>query len=203
VERGIDPRSCALVAFGGGGPLHACALADLLGMRAILVPPHAGVLSALGLAIAPERRDAAASVMRSADAVDQGWFGARLDALAARARNASAQRLAWHARVRYAGQGHELDISCAPGDDGSAVAARFSVAHASRYGFTLERPVEIVALRVAATGDPVDVSFTGPAKRAHKVAGPHVETLADATMVVAAGWTARALDIGGWMVERA
>jgi N-methylhydantoinase A len=172
-------------------------------MRAILVPPHAGVLSALGLAIAPERRDAAASVMRIADAIDQGWFGARLDELAARARNASAQRLAWHARVRYAGQGHELDISCAPGDDGTAVAARFSVAHASRYGFTLERPVEVVALRVAATGDPVDVSFARPVKRTRKLAGPHVETLADATMVVAAGWTARALDIGGWMVERA
>ena len=53
VERGVDPRSCALVAFGGGGPLHACALAELLGMNTVLVPPHAGVLSALGLAIAP------------------------------------------------------------------------------------------------------------------------------------------------------
>jgi len=202
VERGIDPRSCALVAFGGGGPLHACALADLLGMRAILVPPHAGVLSALGLAIAPERRDAASSVMRAADAIDQGWFGARLDALAKRAANASAQRLVWHARVRYAGQGHELDISCAPGDDGAVVAKRFAAAHATRYGFTLERPVEVVALRVAATGDGVEVRFNAAKASLKKVAGPHVETLADATMVVAAGWTARALDIGGWMVER-
>lgn len=203
VERGIDPRSCALVAFGGGGPLHACALADLLGMRTILVPPHAGVLSALGLAIAPERRDAAASVMREADAIDQGWFGARLDALAARAANTSARQLAWHARVRYAGQGHELDIACAPGDDGAAVATRFGAAHGVRYGFTLERPVEVVALRVAATGDAVDVTFGAARPGGRNFAGPHVETLADATMVVAAGWTARALEIGGWMVERA
>ncbi len=201
VERGIDPRTCALVAFGGGGPLHACALADLLGMRAILVPPHAGVLSALGLAIAPERRDAASSVMRATDLIDQGWFGARLDALAKRAANASARRLVWHARVRYTGQGHELDISCAPGDDGPAVAARFGTAHAARYGFTLERPVEVVALRVAATGDAVAVSFKGAGKT-KSVAGPHVETLADATMVVSPGWTARSLEIGGWMVER-
>jgi N-methylhydantoinase A/oxoprolinase/acetone carboxylase beta subunit len=201
VERGIDPRSCALVAFGGGGPLHACALADLLGMRTILVPPHAGVLSALGLAIAPERRDAAASIMRTADAIDQGWFGGRLDMLSTRARNASAQRLAWHARVRYAGQGHELDIACAPGDDGAAIAGRFAAAHATRYGFTLERQVEVVAVRVAATGDPVPVKFAGGAA-GKKLTGPHVETLADATMVVAAGWTARALEIGGWMVER-
>ncbi len=202
VERGIDPRSCALVAFGGGGPLHACALADLLGMRTILVPPHAGVLSALGLAIAPERRDAAASIMRATSAIDQGWFSARLDALAMRAANASAQRLAWHARVRYAGQGHELDISCVPGDDGAALATRFATSHAARYGFTLDRPVEVVAIRVAATGDAVDVKFTGIEKKARTLAGPHVETLADATMVVAPGWTARALDIGGWMVER-
>ena len=212
VERGIDPRSCALVAFGGGGPLHACALAELLGMRTILVPPHAGVLSALGLAIAPERRDAAASVMRAADAIDQGWLGARLDALAMRAANASAQRLAWHARVRYAGQGHEVDVACVPGDDGGSIAGRFTAAHAARYGFTLARPVEVVALRVAATGDAVPVRFTaaggqagpaGGAARARAVAGPHVETLADATMVVAPGWTARTLPIGGWMVERA
>jgi N-methylhydantoinase A len=211
VERGIDPRSCALVAFGGGGPLHACALAELLGMRTILVPPHAGVLSALGLAIAPERRDAAASVMRAADDVDQSWFGARLDALATRAANASARRLAWHARVRYAGQGHELDVACAPGDDGAALAARFATAHAARYGFTLERSVEVVAVRVAATGEAVDVSFAAGRAAAehaaaprvgHTIAGPHVETLADATMVVAPGWTARALEIGGWMVEK-
>jgi N-methylhydantoinase A len=203
VERGIDPRSCALVAFGGGGPLHACALADLLGMNTILVPPHAGVLSALGLAIAPERRDAATSIMRAADTVDQGWFGARLDTLAMRAANATAQRLAWHARVRYAGQGHELDIACAPGDDGAALSVRFAAAHAARYGFTLERAVEIVAVRVAATGDAVDVKFEAEGFRKKSFAGPHVETLADATMVVAPGWTARSLEIGGFVVERA
>ncbi len=156
VERGIDPRTCALVAFGGAGPLHACALADLLGMRTVLVPPHAGVLSALGLAIAPERRDAAMSIMRTAGTIDQGWFGARLDALAARAAGARAMQLAWHARVRYAGQGHELDIACVPGDDGAAIASRFAAMHATRYGFTLERPVEVVAARVAATGGRVD-----------------------------------------------
>ncbi len=85
VERGVDPRSCALVAFGGGGPLHACALAELLGMDTILVPPHAGVLSALGLAIAPERHEAAASVMRPTMSLSAEWLGALLDTLAHRA----------------------------------------------------------------------------------------------------------------------
>ena len=58
VEQGLDPRDFALVAFGGAGPLHACALADELGMATVLVPAAAGVLSALGLVAADERRDA-------------------------------------------------------------------------------------------------------------------------------------------------
>ena len=53
VERGVDPRGLALVAFGGAGPLHACALADALGMPAVVVPARAGVLSAVGLLTAP------------------------------------------------------------------------------------------------------------------------------------------------------
>ena len=57
VEQGLDPRDFALVAFGGAGPLHACALADELEMSTVLVPAAAGVLSALGLVAADERRD--------------------------------------------------------------------------------------------------------------------------------------------------
>jgi N-methylhydantoinase A len=234
VERGIDPRACTLVAFGGGGPLHACALAGALGMRSILVPPHAGVLSALGLAIAPERREAAASVMRVASGVGAKEFRAQLEALAEAAvarpatrgrgsHRGAAARLIWHARVRYAGQGHELDVACRPGDGGPAIVARFARAHARRYGFTLERLVEIVAVRVAAVGAAVPVKFRAGTGETHvarpaapnsrhrirdsrlpaSVRGPRVITLADATMVVAPGWTARALPIGGWLMERA
>jgi len=204
VERGIDPRGCALVAFGGGGPLHACALADLLGMRSILVPPFAGVLSALGLAIAPERRDAAMSVMRLAGALDAAWFATELPALANRAIGARvAARHAWHARVRYAGQGHELDVPCAPSDDSTVFMSRFAHMHQARYGFVLDRPVEVVALRVAALGEPVPVKFTADGASAEAIVGPRVVTLSDATMVIAAGWTARPLAVGGWMVERA
>jgi N-methylhydantoinase A len=204
VERGIDPRTCTLVAFGGGGPLHACALAELLGMGSILVPPCAGVLSALGLAIAPERREAAASVMRETSHIDAAGLGARLDALARVAQSAgNAVRCVWHARVRYTGQGHELDIPVAPGDDGTSLDARFADAHQGRYGFTLDRAVEVVALRVAALGEPVPVRFGAVREPAVELRGPSVVALPDATMVVAPGWTARALPIGGWMVERA
>ena len=203
VERGIDPRHCTLVAFGGGGPLHACALADVLGMRSILVPPHAGVLSALGLAIAPERRDAAMSVMRAAASLDATTFGVSLQAIAARAAGTQTGLTpSWHVRVRYVGQGHELDIPCTPGETGAAISERFSHMHDLRYGFTLDRPVEIVAARVAVTGAPVALKLSAPVDQAKTMRGPAVITLSDATMVVADGWTARPLAIGGWMVER-
>src|SRR5204862_459987 len=64
VERGHDPRDFALVAFGGAGPLHACALAEELGIEAVLVPEAAGVLSALGLVASDERRDRVVSHVR-------------------------------------------------------------------------------------------------------------------------------------------
>ncbi|MDQ3671680.1 MAG: hydantoinase/oxoprolinase family protein, partial [Actinomycetota bacterium] len=67
MEQGLDPRDFALVAFGGAGPLHACALADQLGMETVLVPAAAGVLSALGLVAADERRDAVRSYVEPLD----------------------------------------------------------------------------------------------------------------------------------------
>ena len=66
VERGVDPRQLALVAFGGAGPMHACALADALGMPAVIVPGRAGVLSAVGVMAAPQQRD----LVRSSTSTD-------------------------------------------------------------------------------------------------------------------------------------
>ena len=73
VERGVDPRELALVAFGGAGPLHACAIADALGMRAVIVPPRAGVCSAVGPAVRAEGRARSCTASRGgslADALD-------------------------------------------------------------------------------------------------------------------------------------
>src|SRR3989475_5665794 len=64
VARGIDPRGMALLPFGGAGPLFGCALADALGMSRVIIPPHPGVLSAMGLASAPERVDILGSMHR-------------------------------------------------------------------------------------------------------------------------------------------
>jgi N-methylhydantoinase A len=202
VERGIDPRRCVLVAFGGGGPLHACALATQLGMTRILVPPHAGVLSALGLALAAERRDVMRSVMRHADQVDRRTLAAMCDELAARAGDAVNRR--WWAHARYVGQGHELDVPVTPDDDGSAVATRFAALHAARAGFTLERPVEIVTLRHAAFGAAREARLARENGSATThVRGPAIIPLSDAAMRVEAGWSAGALPTGGYMLERA
>jgi N-methylhydantoinase A len=215
VERGVDPRRCVLVAFGGGGPLHACALADGLGMRTVLVPPHAGVLSALGLAMAAERREAIASVMCLASAWGAERVKSVMDALASRA-GAGEERL-WWARARYTGQGHELEVPIAPDEDGGAVARRFAGLHARRFGFTLEREVEIVSARHAAVGRgwPAMLERRGDsswsegrrvdtgARLEATVDGPASVALPDATMLVGPGWSARSLPMGGWLLERA
>jgi N-methylhydantoinase A len=200
VERGVDPRRCVLVAFGGGGPLHACSLASQLGMTRILVPPHAGVLSALGLAIAAERRDVMRSVMRKAADLERATVAAMCEELATQAGDAVERR--WWAHARYVGQGHELDIPLTPDDDGAAVAARFAQLHATRAGFTLERPVEIVSVRHAAFGASREASLGVADGAAPPIEGPAIVPLPDAAMRVEAGWRATALPTGGFIVER-
>ncbi|MBC7788672.1 MAG: hydantoinase/oxoprolinase family protein [Anaerolineae bacterium] len=218
VERGVDPRRCVLVAFGGGGGLHACGLADQLAIRTILVPPFSGVLSALGLAMAPERREGMVSVMLSTEALGASDVAALARQLSQRAGAADDPEVTreWWARTRYVGQGHELDVPFTAGDDGASIARRFTEDHHKRLGFSLDRPVEIVSSRHAVTGQareprlrraggsewsansmldtnaPLDVRISGLA----------VVTLADSSMLVAQDWTARALPIGGWLLEK-
>jgi N-methylhydantoinase A len=202
VERGIDPRRCALVAFGGGGALHACALADHLGIRSVLVPPFAGVLSALGLAIAPERRDALAGVMRRAHgltAADTRGLDTLLAARAGVGARGTSQR--W-LRARYVGQGHELEIPFAPGEEGARLVARFAAEHEKRMGFVLEAEIEVIGARLAVTGDAREPVLVSPGSAGETHRGPAVVALSDATLLVAEGWTARALPIGGFLMER-
>jgi N-methylhydantoinase A/oxoprolinase/acetone carboxylase beta subunit len=199
VERGVDPRDCTLVAFGGGGPLHGCGLAEQVGARRVLVPPHAGVLSAVGLALARERREAMASVMQRTDAA----AGTPLDALVAVLSKRLNGEGDWAresiARARYAGQGHELDVPV--GADLAATAAAFESSHEALFGYRLERPVEIVSLRHMLSGSERSIRLDG-AGPAQSIEGPASVALPDATMYVAPGWTARSLPIGGWMLER-
>jgi N-methylhydantoinase A len=220
VERGIDPRQCALIAFGGGGPLHACGLAERLGVRTVIVPPYAGVLSALGLAIAPRREMATASVMRTLrDLGDTNILTTAIEASlnATRGGNGDAAQVKHFARARYAGQGHELDVEIAPVLGADAIGERFAARHGERFGFTLDRDVEIVSVRCTVSTGGRDVrlarrgtSTWNPAVRVddggsltERVSGRATIGLPDATLLVADGWCASSLPIGGWQLETA
>ena len=114
VERGEDPREAVLIAFGGAGPLHACPVADELGIRRVLAPPAAGVLAALGLVIAGERRDEVQTVLAPVDG------GADLAGLLAPLRERLLGEmpdatLSASVDVRYAGQSHSLTVPWEPG----------------------------------------------------------------------------------------
>ena len=201
VERGVDPRDCTLVAFGGGGPLHGCGLAEQVGIPRVLVPPHAGVLSAIGLALARERREAMASVMQRSDSKEPGSLQALIDELSGRLNGDRHWTHASIARARYVGQGHELDVPVAPDAALVATASTFEEAHESLFGYRLQRPVEVVSLRHTVSGVGRTVRLDG-GKVGGIIAGPASLALSDATMYIAPGWTARSLEIGGWMLER-
>ena len=163
VERGHDPSRFALVAFGGAGPLHACELADELGIVTVLVPEAAGVLSALGLAASEERRDFVRShLVPLADAGELPRDG--------------------EADLRYAGQSFELTLPLQ--DD---LAASFHRAHEAQYGFAeRERTIELVAVRTAEVRAGPELKL--PAGARTTVEGPAVVELPGSTCWVPPGW---------------
>jgi N-methylhydantoinase A len=175
VEQGLDPRDFALVAFGGAGPLHACALAEELGMVTVLVPAAAGVLSALGLAAAGERRDHVRSyVVPLSEAGELPADG--------------------EADLRYAGQSFELTVPL-----GARLAERFHEAHLERYAYAdPDRPVELVAVRTADVRPAAPVAVSGPQLAAR---GPAVLELEGATTWVPSGWEGET-DAHGTLVLR-
>lgn len=155
-ERGVDPGGLALIAYGGAGPLHATALARELGCAAAVIPPAPGVLSALGLLLAPPRHEVSRTVVArwARDAappeLDPVWKELADEPLA-RLPGARLRRLA---DCRYAGQSHELRLELEGA--GSDLAALFDAAHAVAYGYAMpDETVEIVTLRVVAEGEPV------------------------------------------------
>ncbi|HYX82550.1 MAG TPA: hydantoinase/oxoprolinase family protein [Gemmatimonadales bacterium] len=151
VARGIDPRGMALLPFGGAGPLFSCALADTLGMSRVVVPPHPGVLSALGLAAAPERVEVLASLHRSLAELHNGELTRAFEPLRrAAALQVADATLSQHVDCRFAGQGYEVTVP-ALRDDPTTLAAAFRAAHHARHGYAdVDQPVEVVNLRVVA-----------------------------------------------------
>ncbi len=230
VERGLDPGGLTLVAFGGAGPLSGCALAELTGVRRVLFPPHAGALSALGMAAAAEMMERSAPVHLPVPA-----FAVAADALAAGlsarlAHDLPSSALAFVAECRYAGQGYELDVPCTPGA-WARLEHDFHDVHAVAYGHRDDgASVEVIALRaIARRVPPLDriawqrrdtaggasrmrLHFAGgecdatlwqwTSLRAGQVlAGPAVIESSGATALLPPGWNGHVNDISAIVAE--
>ncbi len=142
VERGHDPRDFALVAFGGCGGLHACEIAQELGIRTVIVPEYAGALSALGMLMADAVRDYAAGVLGRNDI--EKMFAALERSARGESHRAEIERTA---DLRYRGQSYELNVPWNNGDP----ATLFHREHEKIYGYSNPgRDVEIVTIRVRA-----------------------------------------------------
>lgn len=237
VERGHNPKDFALVAFGGAGPLHGTALADLLGVTTVLIPPAPGLLCAEGLLAADLKAEFHRTPPKTG-VPDETMANALIDELrleadawfAAEQVPAADRSLAAVALMRYEGQGGELAVAW----NGTASAAlrEFRDAHQTLYGFTMEAAIELVTLRVEATGrvqapamphldsmpmpDPkatrivhfVSGSVTIPVLEREALGagtcfdGPAIVSQLDATTLVPPGWSVEVQVAGSMLLRR-
>jgi N-methylhydantoinase A len=230
VERGIDPRDLALLAFGGAGPLHAAAVALELGMRRIVVPAASGVLSAVGLVVSERRRDLVESVLLRGDELTGEAVATAVGRLAERGRRELGEpeaEVSASYDLRYAGQAYELTVTGDPGPDPDRLRSDFRAAHEERYGFAddgAEVQLVTVRVRVAVPGGTLPeaaghpdagdrgtrpATFEGERVEARVFAGapdgvegPAICELAEATLVVPPGWSGSADPEGTITLER-
>ncbi|MEI6161125.1 MAG: hydantoinase/oxoprolinase family protein [Roseococcus sp.] len=162
IGRGSDPRALPLVPAGGGGGLHAAAIAEELGMTRLVVPVAPGVLAATGLLEAPLEHDARRGFFRAVEAIGEAELRGAIAELTAQVAaamtgdGATATETEISAAVSFMGQGHTLDVRV-PNDSeapGAAISAGFIAAHAQAYGHTRDAPVRLVELRVVQRARP-------------------------------------------------
>jgi N-methylhydantoinase A len=163
VQRGIDPRRYALLAFGGAGGLHAARIAEELGITEILCPRASGVLAALGLVVSPRRRDVQRSVFLSGDDLSAEAVAEVVAELGEQARgelHESAAELRAVYELRYRGQAFELAVAGSLTPEPSELRAGFEDLHEERYGYRdPEQELELVTLRVSAMMPGAEVSL--------------------------------------------
>jgi N-methylhydantoinase A len=158
VERGVDPRQCTLVAFGGSGPVHAVDLAVQLAMTRILVPPLPGVFTAVGMLEGELESQRVLAWPGSVDRLLEPEVGLALERMAADAADelpphgSAVQTVTCEANLRLRGQDNDLPVAFDPAElvaSGSGpVARRFFAAYARTYGYEVDEPVELSSLRV-------------------------------------------------------
>ncbi|GMQ88910.1 MAG: hydantoinase/oxoprolinase family protein [Gammaproteobacteria bacterium] len=180
IQRGLDPSGYTLTAFGGAGGLHVCALAEALGMIRALVPIHAGVLSALGMLVAPRGRQLSHTLICRLTGQRDERLRERLQGLQERGQSelqAEGIRLAdikseFSLDVRYFGQSFTLNI---PYRDIAQAESDFHVAHRQRFGHRLDMEVELVNLRVGLSACGSELSLGG---ECHTASGQPLERAA-------------------------
>jgi N-methylhydantoinase A len=198
VARGIDPRTLALCAFGGAGALHLCDIAEILGMTTGFVPPHAGILSAVGiLAGSPGTHVSQTVLGQPLSEVER-----RLDAVGAELRQQWGQGVRMQATVdmRFAGQSHELPVPW--NADQTELTRTFKQRYLEQFGYLPDEVPEWVNLQVSAS---VPSTFSAPDvdNSSGTVTGPAALVSRDTTLWVADGWTATAAPGGGYLVHAA
>jgi len=228
IERGIDPRELALLAFGGAGPLHACAIAAELGMTRVVIPRASGVLSALGLIVSERRRDLVESVLLAGDGLTRKAIAEAVERLGARGRDelgTGEGELRASYDLRYAGQAFELTVLGDPAPDPDELRRAFDEAHEQRYGYSdPDAVLELVTVRVsvALPGGELAAPPAGEAEEPRmrealfggermeaavlrgglaEVRGPAVCELPEATLVVPPGWSGAADEDGTIVLE--
>jgi 5-oxoprolinase (ATP-hydrolysing) len=165
-DRGIDPRDCTLLAFGGSGPLHGAEVGSSLHVRDVLVPPSPGVASAFGALCAEHRIERRWTQLVEVGDVDVREMDARFratteDALRAIDREGfvgRTPRVGWRIGMRYAGQNYESEIAVDPGELTPAVlteaVAHFHERHHDAYGYSFpDQAVELVTFAVVVSGE--------------------------------------------------
>ena len=164
VQRGHDPREFALVAYGGAGPLHANAVAEIMGSFPVLVPPAPGLLCAIGDLVADFRDEFAQTYIRVLGAADPEEVASILESLGERATAwlegegipHESRNVAYSADMRYHRQGYEIPVAVDPVDLRGGLGGldeRFNALHEQLYGFRMPGTAsEIVNLRAVGSG---------------------------------------------------
>ena len=230
VERGLDPREFALLAFGGAGGMHACALAEELGIETVLVPKAGGVLSALGLAISDLRRDYVRPYLVALEDVDEEELEEKFQDMEGSAkRDLEDPEHTHRADLRYQGQSFELTVEA---DSLEKLEERFHEAHEQRYGYRMDdESVELVNVRLVATTpvekpEPEEPRAEGDAEsgrreanfdgewqetpildrelmgKGSEVAGPAIVEFRESTCVVRPGWRGAVDGVGTLVLEK-
>jgi len=159
LERGHDPRAFSLMAFGGAGPMHAAELAEEVGVRRVIVPPHPGLFSALGMTMTDMKYTYVKGIIKpleelSEDYCEQTWQKMSSEALSqlqSKVETSQAQTIR-SADVRYLGQGFELEIPASDPFRHSELIKTFENIHEAAYGYKHEgERLEITAFRLTIT----------------------------------------------------